>query len=202
MTRNRKQGSSTKKPKSSSSSPQAPLVDIPEAEQWRIIKDSGILNAVRDPAESSKAKEEEEEPIFSPLAEEVFSAIALIIPHSFLLLMMDILVHYQYGRKPLYGVLAERMITSVPILSIFVFYTARYKARRAMQALLFALALGVGSRLVWIINNAPMRTNIIQAPPLATVWVYTVVQLDLLPATVSLIVVFCWVKYMKLKIFF
>jgi hypothetical protein len=39
----------------------------------------------------------------------------------------------------------------------------------------------------------------LQCPPLATVWVYTIVQLDLVPAVVGLAVVASWVKWQGLR---
>ena len=63
---------------------QKPLVGITEADQWRIIKETGIL----DRAQTSTAAAEEQ--LLSPLTEEIFAALALIIPHSFLLLMMEL----------------------------------------------------------------------------------------------------------------
>ncbi|KAK7696645.1 hypothetical protein QCA50_001303 [Cerrena zonata] len=143
--------------------PQEPLVDIPEMEQWRIIQESGILNKIKkDDDKPASTKEDDEEGKLSPLAEEIFSAINLIIPICFVLLMMDILIHYQYGRHPTYGVLLERMVPSVPILSVFIFYTSRYKFTRQMQAFLFVLSLGTGTRLIWLINTASWITNMKQ----------------------------------------
>lgn len=69
-----------------------PLVDISEADQWRIIKESGILQQVPrvDLVQNPSQATEEEEQLLSPLTEEIFSALSLIIPHSFLLLMMEL----------------------------------------------------------------------------------------------------------------
>ncbi len=80
MARNRKAKASAKTEEQTE-----PLLNIPEAEQLRIIKESGILNTV--PLEGTP--ESEQEQLLSPLTEEIFSATALIIPHCFLLLMME-----------------------------------------------------------------------------------------------------------------
>ncbi|KAI0751322.1 hypothetical protein C8Q80DRAFT_1268578 [Daedaleopsis nitida] len=101
-------------------------VDISEEEQWRIINETGILKQVpRDlpsrPEPSGEVAAEEEG--LPPFVEEIFNTTMLIIPMSFMLLMMEILVHYQYGRKPEMRELLDRMLPGVPILSIFIFYT-------------------------------------------------------------------------------
>lgn len=82
--------------------PQEPLVDIPEMEQWRIIEESGILKKIsKDDAEPASTNVEEEEGKLSPLTEEIFSAINLIIPICFVLLMMDMYVVTQIRSQPM-----------------------------------------------------------------------------------------------------
>jgi hypothetical protein len=41
-----------------------------------------------------------------------------------------------------------------------------------------------------------------QCPPLATLWIYTIVQLELAPATLSLITVGCFVWWNGLRLSF
>ncbi|KAI0773844.1 hypothetical protein C8Q74DRAFT_1368392 [Fomes fomentarius] len=181
-------------------------VDISEEEQWRIINESGILKQVpRDqkpqiPIPDAQLSEEEEEEGLSPFAEEVFNAMMLIIPMSFMLLMMEILVHYQYGRKPDTRDLLDRMLPGVPIISVFIFYSNRYKQDRRVQSALFCLSLGAGARLAWLMNRGNWLVVMRQSPPLATAWIYAVVQLNLLPAIVSLAIVaaYSWHKGLKL----
>ncbi|KAH9938662.1 uncharacterized protein B0H18DRAFT_968202 [Fomitopsis serialis] len=138
MARIRRAKSQEKAAEAEESSSESETLAFTEEEQWRI-----------------KPPEEDEEGL--PLAEEIFNATLFIIPMSFLLLLMEILVHWQYGKRPTYQALADRMLPGVPILSIFIFYTARYKRFRWMQFLLFILSLAVGPRLIWLINMASWR---------------------------------------------
>lgn len=172
-------------------------IEISEEDQWRIIKDSGILNNL---PQTHTAQQEDAEELDVTLADEIFNASLLVIPMSFLLLLMEILVHYQYGRKPTYEALAERMLPGVPIISIFVFYTNRYKQIRQMQAGLFLLSIAVGARFIWMINRANWRVVMKQCPPLATLWVYCILQLDLGPAVLGLtfVAIYVWVTGLKL----
>lgn len=62
-----------------------PLVDIGADEQWRIINQTGILNKITE----DKPEETNPEELLSPLTLEIFAALALIIPFSALLLMME-----------------------------------------------------------------------------------------------------------------
>lgn len=166
--------------------------DIPEDEQWRLINESGILN------KANSAHDREDESV--PLAEEIFNAITIIIPISFLLLLMEILIHFQYGKHPTLHALVDRMLSGVPVLSIFIFYTTRYKSYRSMQLFLFVLGILSGSRMLYLLDRGSWVVNMQQCPPLATVWVYTIVQLDLLPAVVSLGVIGMYVWWQDLTL--
>jgi hypothetical protein len=75
-------------------SPNTPNLQISEEEQWRLIEQSGVLKKVatsdHEPTSGStlqanQGQDDEEE---YPLSEELFAAATLLIPISFLLLMM------------------------------------------------------------------------------------------------------------------
>ena len=87
-----------KKAKKSPKPANEPLLDIPEADQWRIIRESGILQKVNANSQPSSSQAtttaQEEEHLLSPFWEEFFAATALIIPFSFLLLMMEMYVNH------------------------------------------------------------------------------------------------------------
>ncbi|KDR83834.1 hypothetical protein GALMADRAFT_236245 [Galerina marginata CBS 339.88] len=136
----------------------------------------------------------------TPLSDELFNSVLLIIPFSSLLLLMEILIRHQYGKEASLDAIMDRMTPGVPILSIFIFYTTRYKQDRKMQLLLLAISVLVGSRMLWLLNNASWLVNMRQCPPLATVWIYTVVQLDLVAAVAGLLAVGGFVWWNGLKI--
>ncbi|KAH9943040.1 uncharacterized protein BXZ73DRAFT_87476 [Epithele typhae] len=199
MSQSRKRKSNPKipleRPKAPETPLEKPLVDISESEQWRIIKESGILKQIPTAPDGTPRATEgsDEEGKLSPCAEELFNATMLIIPMSFMLLLMDILVHHQYGRRPDYWqIFTQRLVPGIPILSIFIFYTLtaykanRYKSVKWMQAAFFVVACVSGSRLVWLINRGNWLVVMQQSPPTATAWIYGVLQLDLLPSVVSL----------------
>lgn len=49
---------------------------------------------------------------------------------------------------------------------------------------------------------AELMDSFCQSPPLSVIWVYTIIQLNLTPAIISLGVVYGLVKFLKLKIVF
>ncbi|KAI3612509.1 hypothetical protein WG66_009946 [Moniliophthora roreri] len=192
MTRNRNK--SKKPPASPAVVPQTTQDEIPEDEQWRIINQTGILNKIPRADEPKSLLEQE-----APLANEILDATLYIIPMSSLLLLMDILVHNQYGQQPSVKEIVDRMTPGIPILSVFIFYTKRYKQDPRMQFFLFLLSVFAGPRLMYLLARGGWLTNIRQCPPLATIWVYTMVQLNLAPALLNLLIVGAYVWWKGLK---
>ncbi|RXW25278.1 hypothetical protein EST38_g546 [Candolleomyces aberdarensis] len=196
--------SSGVKPSShSDDTPRKPLIEISEEEQRRLVEQSGIMKKFKEVTEgenSALVTEYIEEKM--PLPDELFNASLFIIPFSFLLLMMEILIHQQYRQNPTMNALIERMVSGVPILSIFIFYILRYKSYRVTQILLFAVSILTSSRMIYLINRGPWLQNMQQDPPLATLWILAVVMLDLGPSVLSLLTTGSFVWYKGLKLFF
>jgi membrane-anchored protein YejM (alkaline phosphatase superfamily) len=61
-------------------------LEISEGEQWRLINETGIL---KDDRNIPVAEQED-----TPLAEEIFGAVTLIIPFSFVLFLFDLCVFF------------------------------------------------------------------------------------------------------------
>ncbi|KAF8211198.1 hypothetical protein K438DRAFT_1806872 [Mycena galopus ATCC 62051] len=172
-----------------------PAVEISEEEQWRLINESGILKSGALREVETPSDEDE-----LSLCEEIFSALLLIVPCSSLLLLMQILIYNQYGQEVNLKTIADRLIEGVPILSLFIFYTSRHKRNARVQLLLFLLGSAAGSRMLFLLKRGGYLDNIRQCPPLVTLWVYIVIQLDLGLAVLNLIAVgiFCWWKQLDL----
>ncbi|KAI9448218.1 hypothetical protein H4582DRAFT_1899302 [Lactarius indigo] len=184
-----------------------PYIQISEEEQLRLIEQTGILKEIpvsgqRPEASSTSPRADADDEEDYPLAEEIFVATTLLIPMSFLLLMMYILIHFQYGQQPSWDVITNRMLSSVPILAIFIFYTNRYKQRRWAQAGFFVLSVASGTRLIYQVNYSNWLLNMQQCPPIGTIWVYTVLQLDLGPAALALSTVGVWVWWTGARLVF
>ncbi|KAF9780240.1 hypothetical protein BJ322DRAFT_1085395 [Thelephora terrestris] len=125
--------------------------EISEEEQWRIINETGLLKQMKTSPPTARVEGLEGQ---TPFAEEILNAMLLIAPFTFLLVMMDIVVHQQYARKAGLNVIVERLVSALPILSIFIYYTNKHRRNRRAQFLFFAMSLVVGPRLVWVVNRA------------------------------------------------
>jgi len=178
------------------------IEEISEDEQWRLINQSGVLSNISKPKAETKPKdadEQSDEP-FSPFCNEIFQSILFIIPMSSLYVMMVILAHRQYAQEVTVSLLVEQLLSSIPLLSVFIFYTTRYKQDLRMQIALAILSVFSGSRLIYVVNRTNWTIVMRQCPPLGTMWVYTVVQLDLIKAVAALAAVAAYVQWAGLKI--
>ncbi|KAH9038828.1 hypothetical protein EDB84DRAFT_1478575 [Lactarius hengduanensis] len=182
-----------------------PDIQISEEEQLRLIEQTGILkdfpaSGQRHEASPTTPRADVDDEEDYPLAEEIFVATTLLIPMSFLLLMMYILIHFQYGQQPSWDIITNRMLSS--FLAIFIFYTNRYKHRRWAQAGFFILSVLSGTRMIYQVNYSNWLLNMQQCPPIGTIWVYTVLQLDLGPAALALSTVGVWVWWTGARLVF
>ena len=95
----------------------------------------------------------------------------------------------------------------------------RHKANPRMQIALFLLSLGVGPRMIWLINWGSWLVNMRQVccfhlgrwclqfisfvckcPQFATIWLYTIVQLNLNWAVLSLVMIGAWAWFTGMKL--
>ncbi|KAI0307341.1 hypothetical protein B0F90DRAFT_557364 [Multifurca ochricompacta] len=204
----------------------SPYIQVPREEQPRLIKQTGTLkndpvsvNEPRTISISPQAIPDSDDDGEYPLAEEIFAATTLLIPMSFLLLMMYILIHFQYGQQPSWDIIANKMLSSVPILAVFIFYSEddylvlspvcsdkfpanRHKYTRWAQASFFVLSVASGTRMIYQVNYSNWLVNMQQCPPLGTIWVYTILQLDLVPAVLALLSVGLWVWWTGVRLVF
>lgn len=80
--------------------PRKPLVEMSDDETWRFVKQSGILDsqdaALESPSVMTLRPGETAPEVLSevtPLSDEIFNAILLIIPFSAILLLMEMYLH-------------------------------------------------------------------------------------------------------------
>lgn len=75
------------------------------------------------------------------------------------------------------------------VLAPFIYLTNRYKDKKSTQVLMAIGSSFAGSLLMYTLKRSPSLGQMMRAPGLATIWIYFIVQLDLIPATLTLFVV-------------
>ncbi|KAG9294027.1 hypothetical protein G9A89_019365 [Geosiphon pyriformis] len=170
------------------------LDDIPDIEKFRLVEASGLFPNLT-PAQrkklassSKKSSSQDEEQQFG----HGFQAILYTIPLCSVYCVMDMLVHRQFNENVTFWPFFNRVLKAAPIMLILVYYTNKYAAKPLVQFLMFLGAIGCGCYLIWIINKISYLGVMRRCPPLASLWIYFVVQMRLAPAVASLVTVFIY----------
>ncbi|KAL1927966.1 hypothetical protein VTP01DRAFT_3371 [Rhizomucor pusillus] len=156
--------------------------NIPESEKLRLMEQAGLLKKVKRREAELKAER-------TSTAVYIWQAIFLSIPFGLLLGTFDITVKVQYSEPWSYMDLLIRAVKSAPALFPIIYLTNRHKEKRIVQIIMAFGSVLAGSFLMYTLRNSPSLGQMMRAPGLATIWVYFVVQMDLVPAVMTLALV-------------
>ncbi|CAO3698260.1 unnamed protein product [Rhizopus stolonifer] len=160
--------------------------DIPEEEKMRLLDQTGLLQKVKKREAEIKQQQQQQN---GSTTEHIYMALFMSFPFAVLFATFDIVVKVQYSEDWNYTTMALKVAKTVPVLAPFIYITNRYRAERITQALMSVVAVFAGSFLMFTIKHTPSLGQMMRAPGLATTWIYLIIQLDLLPASLSLVVV-------------
>ncbi|WFC97070.1 hydroxyisourate hydrolase [Malassezia brasiliensis] len=135
----------------------------------------------------------------NPSIESKLDLVIWCMPFVFLFEIMNILIQQQYQMDITWRTEATTMIKRLP---------SQHERRRWLaQSVVFALGSVCGARFIYLINEvrntltqAPFGATVTQTPALGTVWVYSIVKLDLVWACLSLALTFAYVSYAGLHL--
>lgn len=117
------------------------------------------------------------EPI-GPVGDAVFWSVCLVMFHF----TLDVLVYNQFAQEVVWSAISKRTFTILPILFLIV-YILRSDLAKSFGLIrqLFFLAVGVsaGCYMIHAGNKYQYFAVMKQAPPLGTLWVYSVIEMDL-----------------------
>ncbi|KAK3825307.1 MAG: hypothetical protein J3Q66DRAFT_278157, partial [Benniella sp.] len=160
------------------------VFDHLEVEQWRIITESGIMDQVN--ARDAKAARTRRETDDELDRDYVFEGIFFSIPTACLFIVMDILVHRQYGETYTGGDVLRKVIKIFPAVLIMVYFSNKHKTGKFTQAAMFVVSTICGCYFLHTMFRSPALGIMLRAPGIITILVYCIVQLNLLPAVISL----------------
>lgn len=172
--------------KSDKSIPDKKLIDdIPESEKWRLIKESGVLDNF---AKSKAASEQVPDFSMPPPDDFVFDAVFYTIPFTSLYVLMDNLVLKQYNEEATKSYTAWTFARMFPALLVLIYLTNRYRHNRYSKMAMFLAGIACGLKLMTLMQGKPVLIDMKKAPGLATLWIYSVFQLDFLPCLISVLI--------------
>ncbi|KAI1316246.1 hypothetical protein EDD11_010293 [Mortierella claussenii] len=176
-----------------SESSDSDIDDIPDPEKWRIIKESGIMGKVkavdnRNRSTSSRSHRSHQQNVEQGDVQPdyIFEGIFFSIPTTCLFVVMDILVHRQYGETYAGADVFRKVIKVFPAILLMVYFSNKHKASKFTQAAMFAIATVCGCYFLHTMFRSPAMGIMLRAPGIITILVYCIVQLHLLPAVISL----------------
>ena len=129
----------------------------------------------------------EDEPI-GPAGEATVWSISLAMFHF----TLDVLVFHQYRQTIEWREIIVRMFSILPALWVLIYFL---HIRRVMawrwtrQCVFFAASVGAGAHLIKSGNRYGYYAVMKTAPPVGTIWVWSVVEMELVPAVAHMLAV-------------
>ncbi|EGG04099.1 uncharacterized protein MELLADRAFT_108727 [Melampsora larici-populina 98AG31] len=206
------------------------LFDISQADQMKLIEQTGILSRIpmskpsqtkRDSqkpllefakheipkltpeSDESSTEEEEEESDTLPLwVDRAFDTFLWTIPFCTIFICLDVAIHAQYGQEVSFNTELKRLVNVAPSLIVLIHFTLHSPKHLFTRFTLFGLSAIGGSYMVFVMNKYSYLLVMKQTPALGTLWIYSVVRMDLIDAVISLVIVagWCWVKKLSLMV--
>ncbi|KAF3930528.1 hypothetical protein ABW19_dt0201997 [Dactylella cylindrospora] len=164
--------------------------DIPTGKVKRVKPDGdGKGSAAED-------EEEDDEELIGDMGQTFFFA----VPLTMLLFGFYCLVQKQYLEEPNYLSVLWRSIKSFFPIWFILYLTHPRRQWPIIQASYFVVAVGTGCWLVYNVNSHGYYAVMKMAPPLGTILVYSVIEMELIPAFFSVAAVAGYVYYNDFKI--
>lgn len=168
-----------------------------------LAEQRGLLNA--QPGEKVDDGElEDEEPLVGRLGDSILWSLSLTMLHF----TLDVLVSHQYAMEIEWPAIMKRAAQAFPVILLLFYSFHPHPSPSTLlptlpariqpilhQLLFFAGSTCAGCYLIYITNEWGYYAQMKQAPPLGCLWIWSVIELDLLWATGSLICCGAFWKY-------
>ena len=125
-------------------------------------------------------------------------AIILTVTLTMLHFTLDVLVYHQYAQTISWPAIVKRTLIVCPLLFILVYILSPRSQYLSTQILFGGMSVAAGCYMIYSSNEEAYFAVMKRAPPLGTLWVWSVKEMRLVWAVASLAVVgayFWWVGY-------
>ncbi|KAF9093100.1 hypothetical protein BGX27_001674, partial [Mortierella sp. AM989] len=167
----------------SNSSDSSDMDDIPDPEKWRIINESGVMEQV---SSSGSHHQQNNNAVDDTDRDFIFEGVFFSIPTTCLFIVMDILVHRQYGETYTGPDVIAKAFKVFPVILFMVYFSNKFKTSKFTQGAMFIVSIICGCYFLHTMYRSPAMGIMLRAPGIITILVYCIVQLQLLPAVISL----------------
>ncbi|CAG8975830.1 hypothetical protein HYALB_00009410 [Hymenoscyphus albidus] len=184
-----------KSPPSTTKSPKIPLAQPDRSAPQKantlidLARQSGILDAAQ--------KAQDEEPLVGRVGDSILWSLSLTMLHF----TLDVLVANQFSDEMEWRSLVVRTAQAFPIILLFFYFLHPHptppillprlpqKLQKPLhQAFFFVSSVAAGCYLIHSTNTDAYYAVMKRSPPLGVLWIWSVIEMDVVPATVSLLV--------------
>lgn len=123
--------------------------------------------------------------LIGPLGQAVFFAISLTMLHF----TLDVLVHQQYRQSIGWDMIIQRTIITFPILAALLYVFHPRASALWAQLMFLGLSVAAGCYMIYSSSEEPYFAVMKRAPPLGTLWVWSVIEMRLEMALLSVVAV-------------
>ncbi|CAI6340931.1 unnamed protein product [Periconia digitata] len=169
------------------------LFDLAEERQRELDKETGRQRP------STAGSTEDANPI-GPLGDGILYSISMASLH----VTLDVIVFNQYREAILWSEIFTRALSALPIFFLLVYLTHVDTANRfpLLRNLLFAIGgTAAGCYLVFSGNKHGYYYVMKAAPPVGTLWIWSVVEVDVLYAALNALAVLAFAQWNRLAFF-
>jgi hypothetical protein len=152
----------------------------PKYSDGRVRDESGNI------LEAGLGGDEDDEPI-GALGQAFFWSVCLAMMHF----TLDVLVFNQYRQTIVWSEIWQRSGVVLPVLWLLIYMMRSDTAKKfpiLRQLVFFALAVGAGCYTIHVGNNYDYYAVMKRAPPAGTLWVWSVIELNVAWAALSVLV--------------
>lgn len=175
------------------------LFDLAEERQRELDKANPARRAARVAA-AAKAGSDDAGPPIGPFGDAILYSVSMAALHF----TLDVLVYSQYREDIIWHEIVWRGATAWPIFAILVYLThvdLAYRFPKVRDATFFAGSIAAGCYLVYSGNEHGYFHVMKSAPPVGTLWIWSVVEMNLPFAAASALTVLGYVYWNGFQIF-
>ncbi|EUC47336.1 hypothetical protein COCMIDRAFT_90436 [Bipolaris oryzae ATCC 44560] len=176
------------------------LFDLAEERQRELDELNPARKAARAAAMASRPVGDDQGPPIGPLGDSVLYSVSMAALH----LTLDVLVYNQYREDIIWTEIIWRAATAWPIFVVLVYLThvdIAYHFPKVRDVVFFAGSIAAGCYLVYSGNQHGYFYVMKSAPPVGTLWIWSVVEMSLPFAATSALAVFGYIYWNGFQLF-
>ncbi|KAI0834468.1 hypothetical protein F5Y06DRAFT_155153 [Hypoxylon sp. FL0890] len=167
----------------------------------KLAEDRNLFEEAERQKRKQAKDKDEDEVLLSPTADRIMDAILWSMSLAMLHFTLDVLVQHQYAISIIWPQIIIRTVRACAVFLLLIYVLHPHKAAPKLlpglplrfqdplrQAIFFVASISSGCYLIHISNKYSYLAVMKQSPPLGCIWVWSVIELNLSLAVLSLVV--------------